>query len=195
VAYVLAVDWADASKALFSPVNLISGYEGHSAFYLTWLGTKTSQYSRTAGVLASVGVGWALRKARSAPAVLAASALIFLLRPLSEAISYTYYWSPFMLLAGLVGVAAHGRLRARDWLWPVLAIVWASPRGTSAFQPWWWLGESILLSLIAAQTMVNCGMTPLIARWSGDVIKKIAQAPIFKIMSTETHAGEAPWIR
>ncbi len=191
----LSLDWSDAHRALFDPINLTSHYQGHSFFYVTWLGAKTSQYSRSAGVLVCVGLAWLLRKANTPVQILGAVSLILLVRPLSEAINYSYYWSPALLVAGLIGVAAHGRIRFRDWVWPVLALVWTSPRGAGSFQPWWWAGETPLILLAMAQTMANCGIQ---LRWparSGHLIKKIAQPPIIKDMSAPLGAGETTWIQ
>lgn len=153
--FSLAVDWADASKALFSPVNLLHHYQGHSAFYISWWGAKTSEISRGCGVLLSVALGWWLRKVRTTPQILAAASMILIVRPFSEAINYSYYWSPGLLLAGCLGVAVHGRVRWRDWIWPALAIVWASPHGTGTVQPWWWLGEMVLVAATALQVAKN----------------------------------------
>jgi hypothetical protein len=195
VAFTLGVDWSDTAKALFSPVNEVARYQGHSAFYVTWLGGKTSQISRTAGLLLSVIAGWCFRKAKGAPEVLSALSVTLILRPFSEAINYSYYWSPGLLFAGCVGLAVHRSVRWRDWVWPVLAIVWATPRSTGAVEPWWWAGEMILIALTAVQTAANCGIRPdrhLLSRLS---VKNAYQEPILMTMTTAPATGDKSWTR
>jgi hypothetical protein len=195
VALTLGVDWNDASKALFSPVNMVKHYPGHSAIYLTWLGKKTSQVSRTIGLLSSVGAGWFLRKVRSAPQTVAAIGLLLIIRPFSEAIIYSYYWSPGLLFAGLVGLAVHKRFRIHDWLWPVLAIAWASPRSDGHLSLWWWTGEIILIGLTAFQTAMNLRRrdeAPPLSRLS---VKNVYQEPILMTMTTAPATGDKSWIR
>ena len=155
-ALVLGVDWIDASKALFSPVNLGTNAQGHLSFYATWLGGKTSQASRTIGLVIAGAVAWRLRKADRPITILAAIAIIVGLRPFFEAVTYSYYWGPALLIAGCIGLAAHGRFRWRDWLWPLAGVVGATPRTGVASDGWWWLGEMIILGVVVAQVAINC---------------------------------------
>jgi hypothetical protein len=157
VLFVLGVDWADASKALFSPVNLVQHTLGHPAFFQSWLGSGTSRVSRTLGLVLASVLAWRFRGVRRPEQILAAIATVLLIRPFFEAINYSYYWSPSLLLVGLVGVAAHGRWRWRDWIWPLGAMVWATPRAPDP--TWWWVGELILLGATALQTAGTCGFT------------------------------------
>lgn len=195
VVFFLGVDWPDASRAFFSPVNLVGHFQGHGAFYASWLGAKTSQVSRTLGLVMTVPLGWWLRRARRPEAFLAAVAVVVLVRPFSEAINYSYYWSPFLLMAGAVGIVVHRRVRWQDWIWPIGAIVWASPRSNSATIGWWWAGEMILLSATAVQLLWNCGARfaptdrPLIS------VKTRLGKPISNAMNLAPAAGDRSWIQ
>jgi hypothetical protein len=193
VAFVLGVDWSDASKDLLSPANLLTGYQGHAALYVTWLGTKTSEISRTCGLLLSCYAGWRFRRVTSVPQLLAAVSAILLIRPLSEAINYSYYWSPCLLAAGFVGLAVHRRVRWRDWIWPVFATVWASPRSYGSISPWWWAGEVILIGATSVQVARNCGVQFHPPSFEGVWFKKSRKKPIVKRMSTARAAGDTSW--
>jgi hypothetical protein len=193
VLFFLSLDWHDASKALFSPVNLVGHFQGHGAFYASWLGTRTSQFSRTLGMLLSVPAGWWLRRVRRPEHILAAVAAIMLIRPFSEAINYSYYWSPFLLFAGLVGLAIHRAVRWQDWVWPAAAIVWASPRGNPATINWWWLGETILLAATTGQMLRNCGGSWGQFRKTGISVKKAHPTPIPRAMNLARSAGDTSW--
>ncbi|HUJ67458.1 MAG TPA: hypothetical protein VLX59_18065, partial [Acidimicrobiales bacterium] len=142
---LLAFGGKTSFNALFSPVNLGREAPGHISFYVTWLGSKTSQLSRTLGVAVGLIVAWKLRKVSTNAQILAAMSLMVLIRPFSEAINYSYYWSPSLILAGFVGVAAHGRIRLRDWMWQLAAVAWTLPHGNPATYSWWWAGMMILL--------------------------------------------------
>lgn len=193
--FALSVDWADASKALLSPVNLVSGYEGHSAVYITWLGAKTSEVSRAAGLLLSVLAGWYFRRAKGGPEVLAAAGLIMLIRPFSEAINYSYYWAPGLFLLACVGVANRRQIRWRDWVWPMLAIIWTMPRSNGTTSLWWWAGELITVGATVVQAGINCGY---LHRWPGVSrlsVKKAINEPILMSMTTAQGAGETTWIQ
>ena len=157
--FFLAIDFHETARALFSPVNLGRNTLGHVAFYVTWLGNKTSRTSRALGVLVSVAAGWRLRRVLGGPSVLAAASVLLLMRPLFEAINYPYYWSPALLTAGLVGVAAHRRFRVRDWIWQAVAIGWALPIGNPKTASWWWAGFLLILLCIYAQVARNCGLS------------------------------------
>jgi hypothetical protein len=156
MAILLLFGGRDAFHALFSPVNLGRGAPGHISFYVTWLGSKTSQLSRALGLLVGLVMAWKLRKASTNARILAAMSLLLLVRPFSEAISYSYYWSPSLILAGFVGVAAHGRVRLRDWVWQLGAIAWTLPHGNPNTYSWWWLGLMILLACTWVQVAWNC---------------------------------------
>jgi hypothetical protein len=193
--FVLGVDWADASKALLFPVNLGRHTQGHLAFYASWLGSKTSQLSRSLGLLLATAMAWRLRRVQDARLMLSGLAAVLLLRPLFEAISYSYYWSPGLLLAGLAGVAADRRFRCSDWIWPTAVILWATPRGNSATATLWWAGEAILLAAAAFQVMSSSGLIPAggtdsVFLW----VKKSARQPILKVMNARA-AGEESWTR
>jgi hypothetical protein len=193
VLFFLGVDWPDASKAFFSPVNLVGHFQGHGAFYASWFGTRTSQLSRTFGLALSVPAGWWLRRARRPEHVLAAAGVIMLIRPFSEAINYGYYWSSFLVCAGLVGVAVHRMIRWQDWAWPVGATIWAWPKGNPGTINWWWLGEIILLAATTGQMLRNCGLLYGRSRKTGISVKKAHLAPIPRAMNLARTAGDTSW--
>ena len=116
-----------------------------------------------------------------------------LIRPFSEAINYSYYWSPFLLFAGLVGVAVHKKVRWQDWVWSVGAIVWAWPRTNPATFNWWWLGEVILLGATTAQLLRNCDLWYGQERKTGISVKKAHLTPISKAMNLARTAGDTSW--
>jgi hypothetical protein len=195
IVFVLGADWHDASQALFSPTNLGTNTPGHLSFYATWLGSKTSRASRSLGLLLSPLVAWAFRKADGPVAILVACAVLTAIRPFSEAITYAYYWSPFLLLAGLVGAAAHQEIRWRDWIWPIGAVAWALPRGNPATTGWWWAGEAILLALTTAQMVINLGKPIGQPGKTLISVKAGNSTPISNAMTLAPGAGDASWTR
>ena len=192
--YVLGVDWSHASKALFSPVNAGTQTQGHLSFYASWFGSQTSKYSRTLGFLVTVPLAWLFRKCRRPVEVLAAIGAIVLVRPFSEAITFSYYWSPGLLMAGLVAVAYQGRFRLRDWVAPVAAVLWATPRSGAATTAWWWSGEVLLLAVTLWPVLKACGLLPTSPRLRL-VVKDERYAPILLSMNTARAAGDTSWSR
>jgi hypothetical protein len=190
VLLVLGSDWSDASKALFSPANLVGRTQGHAAFYESWLGSKTSQVSRTVGLLIASALAWRFRRARDTAGILVSMAAVLGLRPLFEAISYSYYFSPGLLLAGCVGLAVTGKVSWRDWICPVAAILWATPRSNSSSSTWWWVGEAILLAITAWQVSSRCRARPAQLRLDQEHPRG---ADTSKEMSTARAAGETSW--
>lgn len=193
--YVLGVDWSHASKALFSPVNAGTQTQGHLSFYASWFGSQTSKYSRTAGFLFTVPLAWLLRRSRGSAQMLASIGAVLLVRPFSEAISFSYYWSPGLLMAGLVGLACHKRFRLHDWVGPVAAALWATPRSGAATTVWWWAGELLLLGVTGWQVLRACGLFPRSAQPVSVVVKKTRYAPIFPSMNTARAVGDTSWTR
>lgn len=143
---MLSVDLRDTATSLFSPVNLGRNAPGHVAFFVTWLGSKTSAVSRAVGLIFAPLLALLLRtKLTSTVRFLLAMSLLLLIRPFSEAINYSYYWSPPLLMAALTGVCKHGRLRVRDWLFPILAVAWTLPHGNPRSMWLWWGVLAVLL--------------------------------------------------
>lgn len=192
--YVLGVDWTDASRALFAPVNMVTGYQGHGAVFATWLGKDTSAVSRALGAVLAGAVGWRWRRMADPPAILAAAGFVFLLRPLFEAISYSYYWSPAFLVLGLATLAAARRFRPADWLVLLVAIAWTVPRGNPATAGWWWAGFVILLAATLRQpAQVLLGRSFRLAKLIRLGVKAPAVEPIFHSMTTAAALGESQW--
>jgi hypothetical protein len=159
--YFLSVDWSVASKAFFAPVTVVVGSTGHPWFDGTWLGSRSSQVNRMAAAVLAAGASWRLRRVRGAVAILAVTTGVLLIRPLTETVNFAYYWSPGLLMAVMVGCAAHRRVRWQDWLWPVLALIWALPQANDAAAWQWWAGELVLLGMTALQVARNCGSVRL----------------------------------
>jgi hypothetical protein len=178
---VLTFGGRDSFDALFSPINMGRNAPGHIAFYVTWLGSKTSELSRNLGLIAAIALAWKLRKAATKPEILAAISVLLVLRPLSEAINYSYYWSPSLIVAGLVGVAAHRRIRIRDWIWQVIAIAWTLPHGNPATSSSWWVGMAVLLTCTGVQVGWNCGFR----------FRSIRRRRIGTVSRTDTAVSEA----
>jgi len=166
--FFLAIDFHHTFRAMFEPLNLVKNFPGHGSFFATWLGTETSRWSRSLGAVLAVGLGFAFRRVTVGPRLLACVSVVLLLRPLSEAVNYSYYWSPALLLAGLVGLAAHRRFRIRDWIGPAAAIAWTLPHGNPHATTLWWLGELLWLALTYLQVLVNCGIVPRLKYQSAD---------------------------
>lgn len=195
-AYTLGVDWADATRALVSPVNLVSGYQGHGALFATWLGSHTSAVSRALGCGLAGALGWRWRHITEPPAMLAAAGFVVLLRPLFEAVSYSYYFSPALLLLGLAGFGRSRDWRATDWIVPLAVMGWATPRANPAAARWWWAGFTILLT--AAVTVgagVLTGRTFRLGCLRRLRVKTPARTPILQPMTTAAALGESPWTR
>lgn len=189
--FVVGTDPSSAIPALFSPVNLGIHAPGHISFYATWLGSRTSQVSRTIGTLLAFLLAWPLRKVTGPARWLGAAGLILLVRPFAEAISYSYYWSPAMVMAGLVSLAAHKRVRVTDWLAPLGVVVWALPRSNYATNGWWWAGEMLLLAITAGQVCANLGFLP--ASWGlrSVSVKYAGARPILNSMMTTSGSGDS----
>jgi hypothetical protein len=151
---MFAVDLRDTARSLFSPVNLGRNAPGHIAFFVTWLGSKTSAVSRALGLTFAPILAWILCRKPATPArLLLSMSLLLLIRPFSEAINYSYYWAPPLLMAALTGVCKHGRVRIRDWLFPILVVAWTLPHGNpNALWLWWGVLAALLVGtyLVAA---------------------------------------------
>jgi hypothetical protein len=180
-----------AFNALFSPINLGRTAPGHISFYVTWFGSRTSQMSRTLGVAVGLIVAWKLRRVSTNAQILAAMSILVLIRPFSEAINYSYYWSPSLVLAGFVGVAAHGRIRVRDWMWQLAAIAWTLPHGNPATYSWWWAGMMVLLTCTWVQVAWNCGLS---FHYLADRrhLSELTAAPAWDGTAASTHQSAAP---
>jgi hypothetical protein len=193
--FVLGADWPDASRALFSPVNMGSNTPGHLSVYAAWLGAQTSRASRTLGLLVAPLLAWRFRKVAGPGHALMAIAVLLSIRPFSEAISYAYYWSPCLLVAGFVGLAAHKRFRWPDWAWQMGTIAWSMPRGNSATTAWWWAGLMVLLGATTVQMLRNARVafgqrrSPLLS------VKPAAIEPIPNPMTLAPTAGDSSWTR
>ena len=193
--FVLGVDWTDASRSLFSPLNMGTNAPGHLSFYATWLGSRTSQVSRTLGVLVTVPIAWRLRRVRGAAAVVAAVGMILVVRPFAEAVTYSYYFSPALLMAGFVSLSVKGKFSIRDWIVPVAAVAWANPRGDYATGSWWWAGELILVSIVGVQVAANTEVLFRVLRRLPGPVKALSMKPILQKMNSGQAMGETSWNR
>lgn len=195
---VLTADPKQGFHALFSPVSPRRTDPGHLSFFFAWFGSKTSQATRTTSVLISPFIAIFFRSVRRKPAILGVLSLLLLLRPLFEPMSFSYYWMPPFLIAGLVGVAASGKVRVRDWVWQVFATLWSLPHGNASTTGTWWAVEAPLLCMIWIQVSFNCGLLRLPSRVHSG---RNAYPPIPDLLpaqtrvdaDTESAATSAPW--
>jgi hypothetical protein len=157
-AIVLLTDPKHGLSALFSPMSPKKTDPGHVSFFLTWFGSRTSQMTRSASVLISPVIAYLFRNVRRREGLLAALSVILLIRPLFEPSVYSYYWMPSLLIAGLVGTAAHRRIRVRDWMWQGGVVIWALPHSNPHTETLWWSIEFALIVLTWAQVGINCGI-------------------------------------
>ena len=157
-ALVLLTDPSHGYAALFAPANPRRTDPGHMSVFFTWFGSKTSRTMRTISILLSPVVAFLFRKRRKPVEVLTAASVLLLLRPLFEPLSYAYYWMPSLLLAGLVGVAAHRKFRVRDWIWQVLAILWSLPHSNPHDNATWWVVQLGFIVLTWVQVASNNGL-------------------------------------
>ncbi len=145
----LAVDFKHALPAFVAPVTQVLAFPGHPWVAATWLGPHSSQVNRALATLLAAGLAWT-RRARAADAqqVVGTVALILLIRPLTETINYSYYWSPGLVLLAVLGMSGARRVRTSDWLWPVLAMAWTLPHSNDLTALDWWGGEAVLLAVM-----------------------------------------------
>ena len=194
--YLLGVDWKDASKALFLPTNPLSGFEGHGAVFVDWFGRHTSTVTRSTATLLAAWTGWRLRGVRDAPGIIAVAALILVLRPLFEPVTFAYYWSPALVLAGLAGVAATQRILASQWALLLVATLWTLPKSNPATAGLWWGGYLIILAVAAWQVLgALTGRSFRLGRLLRLRVKPPGAEPILHSMTTAAVLGESPWNR
>lgn len=157
---VLTSDPQNAFQALFSPDSPLNARAnpGHFSFFYSWFGGKTSRTTRELAVAMSPLVAIPFRNMRGHAQLLAGMSLVLVVRPLFEPTNFSYYWMPALLLAGLVGVAVHKQFRMRDWLWAILAILWALPHGNQRTALWWWAVESFFLGALSIQVARSLGL-------------------------------------
>lgn len=150
---VLTSDPHNGFRALFSPDSPLDpkANPGHFSFFYSWFGGKTSRITRSLAVALSPLVAIPFRNTREPAKLLVGLSLVLIVRPLFEPTNFAYYWMPALLLAGLVGGAVHERFRLRDWLWSILAILWAVPHGNPSTSLWWWTVETTFLLAIWVQ--------------------------------------------
>lgn len=145
-AFFLAIDFQPVMHALTDPSSELIGFPGHVSILGAWLGPRSSQITRMATIGIAAGIGYRRRWTVGDPLALVTSAtLILLARPLLETTNYSYYWTPSLVLLMVVAAAGRGRVSARDWVWPVLALVWTLPQTRELTALTWWTGEALLL--------------------------------------------------
>lgn len=145
MALCIAVDRAAAVHAFFLPPPS-SQLTGHPGFDPTWLGAQSSEASRSIAALLAFILGLKFARIKDPGSFLAGVALIFMIRPLTETVNYSYYWSPAFLFVVISLFAIEGKLTLSAWVWPLGAIAWAVPRGLDSSPTGWWACQLILLA-------------------------------------------------
>lgn len=144
-AFTLSVDWADASRDLLFPKVTAAAAIGHAALFAGWLGPHASLIGRALSLAAAPVLAWVTRREDRPVQLLKLVAAVCLLRAVLEPFSYSYYWSPSLLLVGMAGYQLPVRALAARWASILVAVVWLMP--TEAAGIGWWAGLALLLVL------------------------------------------------
>jgi hypothetical protein len=113
--------------------------------------------NRTIAPIAAALVAWRRRGHLKDPLeLMSLFGLVLLIRPLTETINFSYYWSPGLLMLALAGAIGRPRLSVAFWVWPVIAMAWALPHSGGLPNLDWWVGELLILAL-AGWTLAPIG--------------------------------------
>ena len=144
----IALDGTSAMHAFFSPLPS-SQMTGHPGFDPGWLGDHSSQASRLLAALlaAALGIGW--RRVTEPAKLLAVVGVIFAIRPLTETVNYSYYWSPALMFVLLALLVSEQKVSLGAAGWSVAALAWSVPRGLDSSPQGWWVCQLILLGALS----------------------------------------------
>jgi hypothetical protein len=148
----IAIDGSSATHAFFSP-QPSSQLTGHPGFDPNWLGTHSAEASRVLAAALAGTLGVARRRVTDPARLLAAVAVILAIRPLTETVNYSYYWSPALMLGVLALVVAERRITLGAAAWILAALAWSIPRGLDSSPTGWWVCELVLLLAITLRVL------------------------------------------
>jgi hypothetical protein len=154
--FFLVMDSHDAARALLYP-SVTPSRSGYTGFLSEAFGAQGTPYGRGSVVLIAIVIGWLFRRSTRPTVVLALLSVVLTLRPLTEPVNWSYYWTPGLCAAALTGIAAHRSVRMRDWVLPAGAIVWSLPHPGRPALGWWWSVEVALLLAVGVRVVRNCG--------------------------------------
>lgn len=149
-AFPLAVDWADASRALISPTVPMHLREGHYSLLIPLLtrvaGPHGSMLGRAVEFLAAPLVAFAVRN-RVDAVRLAALGGVLLLRLFCEPVVLPYYLAPAAAVIGFACIAVTRRVPLAVMWWQTVLTVWLL---LDSHRPgWWWSGAVVLVLSVA----------------------------------------------
>lgn len=120
-------------------------WSGHPGLETVLFGTSAAEVSRILAVAVAVVLGWTLRSVREPTRVLLACSAILVVRPLTELVDYSYYWSPALLLLTVAGASAARRVRPALLVLPVAGLLWSAPEGRGSSAGGWWACQLLIL--------------------------------------------------
>lgn len=144
----IGLDGTSAVHAFFSPLPS-SQMTGHPGFDPAWLGAHSSEASRLLAALLAAGLGIVWRRVTEPAKLLAVVAVILAIRPLTETVNYSYYWSPALMFLLLALVVAEQKVSFGALGWCTAALLWSVPRGLDSSPQGWWLCQLILLGALS----------------------------------------------
>ena len=144
----IGLDGTSAMHAFFSPLPS-SQMTGHPGFDPAWLGAHSSEASRVLASLLAAGLGIVGRRVTEPAKLLGVVAVILAIRPLTETVNYSYYWSPTLMFVLLSLLVAEQRVSLGAAGWCAAALLWSVPRGLDSSPQGWWVCQLILLGALS----------------------------------------------
>lgn len=151
-AVCIGLDGSSAVHAFFSPLPS-SQLTGHPGFNPNWFGTHSAEASRLLAAGIAFALGLAFARVTEPSRLLVVVAVILTIRPLTETVNYSYYWSPALLFVVLALLLAEGELKLGGVLWSAAALLWSVPRGLDSSPKGWWVCQLILLGALTSTVL------------------------------------------
>lgn len=151
-ALLLTLAWGlDGSSAFHTLKTAVASNAdaGHPGLLFIWSQTS-SEVTRVLAVVLAIGLAWKFRSPREPPRLLLLISAVLVLWPLTDAVNYSYYWSPALLCFALAAVSADPRVRFITLVMPIAALLWTVPRSLGSSPGGWWLCELTLLAAAVA---------------------------------------------
>jgi hypothetical protein len=163
-AICLAVDWKHASAALLASPSA-PGF-GHAALWYRGGASTVATPMRIVAVLVAVGAGLLLRRRRSTAELLAALALIMLIRLVTEPVVFSYY----LTVPGVLALVAAG-LAGAAWRAPAVAVFTSMAAFLVHGSGWVWWSLFLLpvLGIAASSARLLTGPRPETPATAGTV--------------------------